>query len=262
MALNAKNKKRPNSKDFVEQPDVEEGTYPCRVAQVIELGLQPQKPHKGQAKPPVDMLYITYELVDEFMLDKDGEEIEDKPRWQSEDFPYYGLDCDMAKCNKRLKAIDPKNKVDGDWAKIGGAPCNVTFSHNKKGDKTYVNVAAVTSVRAKDAKAMPKLQNPIKVFDIDEPDMEILEALPKWLQEKIKSNLNYIGSALERAVNGEVEDEQEEEDEPKQGAEQLNEAVEEKAPVKEEVGVLDEEGNHPAEEQVDDDDDDDDEPWG
>lgn len=250
MALNAKNKKAPaGNKDFVEQPDIEEGTYPCRVAQVIELGLQPQRPHKGKEKPPVDMLYITYEMTDEFMVDEAGEEIEDKPRWHSEDFPYYGIDCDMAKCNKRLKAIDPKNKVDGDWSKIGGAPCNVTFSHNTKGDKTYVNVAAVTSVRAKDAKNMPKLKNPVKIFDIDEPDMEIFEALPKWLQEKIKSNLNYKGSVLEAAINGEDSDEGTEEEVPKQEevAEESNESVEEAEATQEEV---------------DDDEDDEEEPWG
>jgi len=216
LALHAGKKKGPTgNKDFVEQPVLEEGTYKARVVQVIELGLQPQRAYQGKEKPPVDMLYITYELADEFMLDKDGEEIEDKPRWMSEDFPYYSLQCDMAKCNKRLKAIDPKNKVKGDWAQVAGAPCNVTFSHAVKGDKTYVNVAAVTSVRDKDVKGMPKLVNPPKVFDIDDPDMEIFGALPNWLQEKIKGNLNYKGSVLETAVGGADEAGEGQEEAPK-----------------------------------------------
>ncbi len=255
MALNAKNKRAPanNNKDFVEQPELEEGSYNCRVVQIIELGLQPQRPHKGKEKPPVDMLYITYELGDEFMVDEQGEEIEDKPRWQSEDFPYYGVDCDMAKCNKRLKAIDPKNKVDGDWAKIGGAPVVVTFVHNVKGDKTYVNVASASVMKKKDIAKQPKLQNPVKVFDIDEPDMEMFASLPKWLQEKIKSNLNYKGSVLEKAVNGEV-DEPEEADEQEQEVKKPVEPKEEK--VVEEVVEPEEEDDS------DSDDDDDDEPWG
>lgn len=257
MALNAKNKKNQGGKDFVDQPVVEEGTYPCRVVQVIELGLQPQRPHQGKEKPPVDMLYITYEMVDEFMVDEAGEEVLDKPRWQSEDFPYYGLDCDMAKCNKRLKGIDPKNKVDGDWAKIGGAPCNVTFAHNVKGDKTFVNVSAVTSVRPKDLKDMPKLQQPAKIFDIDEPDMEILESLPKWLQEKIKSNLNYKGSALEKAVMGDAYEEPEEEDAPKQEVEKPEKPEEQEVPEEE----LDEPGDAPQP-SSDDDDNDEESPWG
>ena len=246
MALNAAKKKSTGGgKDFVEQPLLEEGTYKARVVQIIELGLQPQRAYQGKEKPPVDMLYITYELADEFMLDEAGEEIEDKPRWMSEDFPYYSLECDMAKCNKRLKAIDPKNKVEGDWARVCGAPCNVTFSHAVKGDKTYVNVAAVTSVRDKDIKGMPKLVNPPKVFDIDEPDMEIFEALPKWLQDKIKGNLNYKGSVLEDAVNGGSDEQQEEEPEQEEEPKKSPKPKKEKAPEKGEVDEEEEDDDNP-----------------
>jgi len=213
MALNAAKKKPTGNKDFVEQEPIDEGTYPCRVAQIIELGLQPQRPHQGKVKPPVEMLYVTYELTDEFMLDKDGEEVLNKPRWQSEDFPFYGLDCDMAKCNKRIKAIDPKLTTGGDWALLGGFPCLVTFVHNTKGDKTFINVASVASVRAKDAGNIAELQNPVKIFDLDEPDLEVFNALPTWLQDKIKSNLNYKGSILEGMLGAEQE---EEEDEPEE----------------------------------------------
>ena len=260
MALNAKNKKRvyANDDDFVEQPLLEEGSYNCRVVQIIELGLQPQRPHKGQAKPPVDMLYVTYEVGDEFMLDENGEEIEDKPRWESEDFPYYGVDCDMAKCNKRLKAIDPSNKVDGDWAKIGGAPVVVTFVHNIKPDKTYVNVASASVMKKKDIAKQPKLQNPIKVFDIDDPDMEIFASLPKWLQAKIKGNLNYKGSVLEKAVNGEEPDEPEkEEPEQEEQAEKPSKPEKKKATKKKVVKKEPEPEPEEAEEEEDDD-----EPWG
>ena len=240
MGLNAAKKKSTGGgKDFVEQPLLEEGSYKARVVQVIELGLQPQRAYKGQEKPPVDMLYITYELADEFIVDEEGNEVEDKPRWMSEDFPYYSLECDMAKCNKRLKAIDPKDKTGGDWAKVAGAPCNVTFVHNKNGEKTYVNVGAVTPVREKDIKGMPKLVNPPKIFDIDAPDMEILEALPKWLQDKIKSNLNYKGSVLEAAVNGGSDEQEEDEPEQEKVVEKPSKAKK-KAPKQEVVEEEDE----------------------
>ena len=254
MGLNAAKKKSSGAKDFVEQEVIDEGMYPCRVVQVIELGMQPQRPHKGKEKPPVDMLYITYELTDTFLVDENGDEIEDKPRWQSEDFPYYNLECTTAKCNKRLKAIDPKNKTGGDWAKIGGAPCNVTFIHNVKGDKTYVNVASVGVVRAKDAKDFAKLVNPIKIFDLDEPDMEIFEALPAWLQAKIKGNLNFKGSVLDVALNGEdagVPDEPEEQEDEK-------ETVKEKAPAKKRGKAKEEEEPEP---EVDEEEDGDEIPW-
>lgn len=233
MALNAAKKKGPvGGGDFVEQPIIEEGTYKCRVVQIVELGMQPQRAYKGKPKPPVDMLYITYELCDEFCVDENGEEVLDKPRWQSEDFPYYSLKMDTAKCNKRLKGIDPKNKTGGDWAKTPGAPCNVTFYHNVKGDKTYINVSSVTAVRDKDIKDMPKLVNPPKIFDLDEPDMEVFNALPEWLQERITSNLNFKGSVLDIAINGESEQEEEEYEEPEEQEEAEKPKPKKKAPAK------------------------------
>lgn len=242
MALNAKNKKGPAG-DRVEQADIEEGSYNCRVVEIIEMGLQPQRAHKGKVKPPVDHIRITYELGDEFMVDEDGEEMLDKPRWYSEEMPFYGVGMDMAKCNKRLKAIDPENKADGDWSKLVGAPVVVTFIVNVKPEKTYVNVASASVMKKKDVLKQPKLQNPPKVFDIDDPDMEMFGELPNWLQDKIKGNLNFKGSPLEKAVNGEVVDEEEEVEE---------EVVPKKKAPKKKKEVVEEE---------DDDEDDTDSPW-
>jgi hypothetical protein len=32
--------------------------------------------------------------------------------------------------------------------------------------------------------------------------MDVFNEIPKWLQDKIKSNLNFAGSALEKALGG------------------------------------------------------------
>lgn len=214
--LNAKNKKRPVDPNRVLQEPVDEGTYPCRVVDIIELGMQPQAKHKGKVKPPVERIYLNYELTDEFCLDKEGEEELDKPRWQSEDFPYYPLDMKNATCNKRLKAIDPKNEADGNWGEIGGMAVNVTFYHNVDGEITYVNVSAATAIRRKDCKKVAELQHPVRVFDIDDPDMRVFYSLPNWLQNKITDNLNFEGSILEEAIeNYEPEEEEKEEEKPK-----------------------------------------------
>jgi hypothetical protein len=250
--MGLKSKKKASSggnKDFVEQAPIEGGTYPCRVVRILELGKQPQRPYKGAEKEPVDMLDLTYELTDEFMLDENGEEMLDKPRWYSEDFPYYSFDCKDAKCNKRLAAIDPKDKVDGDWALIPGAPVNVTFVQNVKGDKTYINVASVSAMRPKDAKEVAPLVNPTQVFDLDEPDMDIFNALPKWMQDKIKGNLDFKGSPLDLALNGEADPEEEEDEE-----EQQEEKPKKKAPKKRQPAPKEEEPE-------DEDDDDEDKPW-
>jgi hypothetical protein len=77
----------------------------------------------------------------------------------------------------------------------------ITCKPNQKGeDKNYVS--NVSSMRPKEAAKCPELVNPPKVFLLDEPDLEVLGSLPKWLQEKIESNLQYAGSALDAAQNG------------------------------------------------------------
>ncbi|HET8689278.1 MAG TPA: hypothetical protein VFM18_21920 [Methanosarcina sp.] len=186
----------------VEQPVIDAGVYPARIAQVIDMGLQPQRPYKGQDKPPAPEVMLTYELVDTFMVDENGEELEDKPRFLSEILPLHNLKADKAKSTQRYLAADPNNVFNGDFSKIVDAAVNVAVVHNQVGEKTYVNIASIAAMRAKDADKCPALKNEPKVFDLDEPDMEIFSSLPQWIQDKIKANLNYQGSALQTALEG------------------------------------------------------------
>lgn len=186
----------------VEQESLDPGTYPIRLVQVISMGLQKQREFKGEAKDPAYDLYLTYEFLDEFMKDEEGNEIKDKPRWLSERIPFHSLESDLAKSTKRYYALDPEGKFDGDWSKLAGTPgmLTITKSKPKEGGKVYNNVAGLSGMREKDAAKAPKLVNPPKVFDLDDPDMEVFQSLPQWLQDAIKENLEYEGSALEKAV--------------------------------------------------------------
>lgn len=200
MALNAKNIQG-NNAERIEQPNIEPGTYPARLVQILDLGLQAQRPYKGKDKPPVQEIMLTYELVDTFMVDKDGNDVQDKPRWISETLPFYGLYTDKAKSTQRYNALDPNGDYDGDFSKAIGQPINVTVVNNPgKDGKVYDNVGTVSTMRQKDADKCPELQNPSKVFDLDAPDMDVFNALPQWIQDKIKENLNYEGSALQKLV--------------------------------------------------------------
>lgn len=203
MALNAN--KIPSKSKF-ERPDpLEAGTYPVRVVQILSLGLQEQRPFKGEEKDPAYEMMVTYEFLDEFLKDKEtGEDLEDKPRWLSETFPMHSLDADLAKSTKRYYALDPEAQYEGDWAKLAGTPAMLTVVLNegkgKNAGKVYENIAGLSTMRAKEASKAPELVNPPKVFDIDDPDMEIFGSLPQWIQDKMKENLEYEGSALEKAV--------------------------------------------------------------
>lgn len=204
MALNANDYKQESN--FKRPDPLEAGTYPGRVVQIISLGLQPQRPFKGEEKPPKHEIRVTYELVDEFLQDEDGKDIEDKPWWIAENFTMNSLDSDLAKSTKRYYALDPKGVHKGDWSKLVGAPCMITVIQNKsKQDDTviYNNIASngVNSMRPKEAANLPDLKNEPKVFDVDEPDLEVFLSLPKFVQDLItEKNLEFDGSVLQRML--------------------------------------------------------------
>lgn len=189
-------------KKFAPQANIEPGVYPARLVQIIDFGLQAQKPYQGKDKPPAQEIGLTYELVDEFMKDEEGNDLEDKPRWISETLPFYGLYADKAKSTQRYLAFDPQQEWGGDFSKAIEMPVNVTVVNNKAGDKVYDNVAGVAGMRPRDSEKCPALKNPSRVFDLDNPDIEIFNNFPQWIQDKIKGNLNFKSSKLEKLLGG------------------------------------------------------------
>lgn len=199
MALRANNSAPSNTKSF---DPVESGNYLARVVRVIDLGLQTQRPYKGQEKPPVNQISVTYELVTEFLKDEDGNDMEDKPRFVSETLSLYPLSNEKAKSTQRMTGIDPSGELDGDWGQATGRACTVTIVQNvsKSNGKTYANVGSVTP--AMKGIEVPPLVNPEMVFDLESPDLDVFNQLPEWLQGVIKDNLEFNGSPLQAALNG------------------------------------------------------------
>lgn len=191
-----------NNKAFVQQPEMEAGTYPARLVQILDLGLQPARKFVGKPEgKPTNRIMLTYEFVDSFMVDEEGNELEDKPRWFSEEVNWYGIwEGARGTGAERYAAFDPDGAYEGDLASCIEAPVMVTITINRKGEKVYVNIDNVAAMRKRDAEKCPELKNPPKIFDTEEPNMEIFNKLPEWLREKIKGNLNYAGSALEKAI--------------------------------------------------------------
>lgn len=197
--------KRPAA-NRVKQEELPVDNYPCRVAQVIDMGRHhkevwndaTKKFEVAYDKAPVHLLRLTYEFTTEFMKDEAGNELEDKPRWLSEEFPLYALDSDLATSTKRMKAFDPDFSLyQGDWEKVLTAPCAVTVAHKKNGSAKVGNVS-------KPMKGMmvAELKNEPKVFSLDEPDLDIFRSFPEWIQERIKANLDFEGSKLQAALAG------------------------------------------------------------
>lgn len=207
MTLNANNLPRNKKGGRVQQPPLEAGVgHAARLVQVIDLGLQPQRPYKGVAKEPRHSLYTTYEFSHIYLVDENGEENPELPRWISEEFGLFPLSSDRAVSTKRYLALDPKEVHKGDWAKLLGTGCTVLVVNNQdREDKSriYSNVGNVSPAPRMPGYVQPELVNPPVVFDLDAPDIEVFKSLPQFLQDKIKKNLNYEGSKLQ-ALLGEV----------------------------------------------------------
>lgn len=195
MSLNAS--KSRNDSGITREP-MEPGTYPVRLIQVIDLGLQEQRPWKDEPKPPAYEIMVTYEFIDEFLKDEDGQDMEDKPRWLSERFVLYSLRADKAKSTARIRGFDPTDEVGGNWPDLLGQPAMATVIHNpnKKTGGVYENVEAVKPMREKDKESCRPLVNEAQTFDLDDPDLEVFNSLAGWQQKIIVGGLTFDESPL------------------------------------------------------------------
>lgn len=198
MALNASKVKHTSSGP--KAPVLDEGAYPARLVAVIDLGLQPQEYNK-ESKPPKNELQVIYESSDEFMPDEEGNPNEEKPRWFWESFPLNHIKSDKATSTKRYLALDPNLEFDGDWSQLIGRPVIVGLTRTKGRDgNEYNNVGSTSTMRAKEANKAPELVNDPILFDLDDPNLEVFLTLPERIQQKIKDNLEFTGSKLDRLL--------------------------------------------------------------
>lgn len=72
-----------------------------------------------------------------------------------------------------------------DISQLLGQPCMITIKHERKGEKTYANVASVTRFPSALKDLKPKAKNPLQLFDISNPDNTVYEVLPEWIRKQI-----------------------------------------------------------------------------
>jgi hypothetical protein len=177
------------------------GLYPARLVSVVDCGMQNQRPYQGQEKPPAEELALTYELLDAFMLDEDGQVDKSKPRWITEFVKHYSREAERSTIAKRMNAMDPDNVWGEDWTKFIGHPINLVITITEKKGRKYENVDGMAPMRPQELENAPELVNPPRLFDFDDPDMEVFENLPRFIQKKIKEAINYSTSAVAKALN-------------------------------------------------------------
>ncbi len=179
--MKARNTSKPS-----EQPEV--GTHVARLVGIVDLGHQPGFEWQGKEVASAYKIRMTYELVNSKMSDG-------RPFWVHEDI----TNSDNEKSTLSLRVRTLKGNFDNLFGMLGN-PCMVTIVANDKGYTKIDGQGGVGGVPA--GFEVPPLNNPTFKFDLDQPDMTVFDNLPEFVQDRIKENLDYPGSKLEAAING------------------------------------------------------------
>lgn len=176
------------------------GTQAARIVHVVDLGVQARAAFKGQERAPKRMVWINFELVND-KADFKGEGKLEPHRISPRDFA-VSTDSKAA-ITKLLSSLDPENTFAGDLTKLVNLPCLVVIVYNKYKnpdgtETTFANINQVSPVPQ--GFAVPELSGSSNFFSFDEPDAEVYQTLPKFIQDKIVGALNYGGSAAEKMV--------------------------------------------------------------
>lgn len=180
------------NKARVDYGRVEDGAYPARIVQIIDFGKQIETDWKtGEPLVYEDSgetivkhkVWINFEFPDE-LIDVDGEQ---KPRW-------YGKEYTVSAHEKSalyalLKAVDPKGVATEGGRNVKGLlglPAMVTIGSTSSGKAKVSGVSAVPK-----GMQVGSLINQEVFFDLDEPDTQTFEGLPKWMKERITNGVDF-----------------------------------------------------------------------
>jgi len=172
-----------------------EGTYIGRCIKVIDLGTQTTTGQYGTKQQRKVM--ITWELLDDKIKMEDG-----RPFATSQ---FYTASLhEKAKLRHDLEAWRGKkfndDELEGfDLKNVLGKYAMIQIVHSEDGK--YANINAIMSTKEK-----PKGVNELVLFDIDNPDMDVLDAMSDKMQEKIKSSPELSGKDWPSGQDEIVED--------------------------------------------------------
>jgi len=186
-------------------PILTPGSYPARVVQIVDLGMQPGSTMYPEPKLKME---FRFELLDEFMVDAEGEELENKPRWFSYELT-YNEDGYMGERSNIYKVFDALDGFEKEIIELLDVPCMLAIAKSLKADgKTEKNkITGVAAMREKDVATAAKLQNPTLYFSLNDPNMEAWAKLSSKgqysQQNKIKTSLELHLTPLAKLLNPE-----------------------------------------------------------
>lgn len=168
------------------------GSHVGRLVQVVDKGIQARQPYQGQAKDPIQMIILTFELP----FCRINVEGVDKPRW----FSVVRNASTHAKAGltKDLKVLDPTGAYGGDLSKMLGTPVILNVVQKTDSAGQPIDGTKIESIAPLvQGMQVPNLENPPRVFDFDNPSMEVYLQLPEWLRTDILKALNFPGSKVQ-----------------------------------------------------------------
>lgn len=169
------------------------GAYAARCYRIIDLGTQTFQV-KGETKQAHQVL-IAWELSKKM---GDGQPFVISEKYTSSLHEKAKLRSVLESWRGRKFTEAERNGFDIE--QVLGKVCFLNIVHDKKGDKTYANVASVMPVP--EGLPSPAAANEQLFFNIEEWNDTVFAKIPKYYQEAIKRSPEYEGRASWSAPEG------------------------------------------------------------
>jgi hypothetical protein len=169
------------------------GTYTARCYQMIDLGTQRTSGQFGEKLQ--HKIRISWEIFGEddegkaLTVDVQGKQM---PMTVDREFTLSMHENSTLRAflgTWRGKAFTDDEAFTFDVSRLVGAYAMVSVAHSEsKNGKTYANVTAAAKLPKALSDAKPAGVHQEIVFNLDDPDLQVFENLPQWIQDKIQQS--------------------------------------------------------------------------
>lgn len=165
------------------------GAQVARIVSLLEIGTIPTRffEEDGSVKHQKKIM-LTFEFPNNTYVFEEAKGPE--PLVISNEYT-YSLDkkSKLLPVVKSLLGIDPKEGEVVDISALVGKECFVQIAHTTKGEDTYANVAGIMSVPT--GVTVPPAHLPLRTLTYGSWDQEVYNALPPFIQDKMKTSAEY-----------------------------------------------------------------------
>lgn len=171
-----------------------EGVFLARCYKMVDVGTQEETGAFGTKQNR--KVYFWWELLQ----DDDGESVLMEDGQPFSIMNSYKLSMHQ-KSNLRKhvdswrgKKLTEEEAADFDITVLLDKYCKIQVTHStsKDGQKTYANIEAIMTTKKK-----PEGVNEISAFSIENPDMDVFNDLPEWIQNKIEDAPEWSDAEVE-----------------------------------------------------------------